>query len=369
MAVKRFRADALPVLIGSLPVDDHAAASRLVFEHTPSIPLWAQLPVYPQERMVPQFAPGMPGLAFRAGTPFVDTSAERFEGELLEFYEEHMAVAEGRLEMDLSRFAFTPETARGFFVFMDRVGELAVPPVAVKGQVTGPITFCTGIADEERRAIFYNDQVRDAAVKLLAMKAGWQTRRLGSLGTTVIVFVDEPALAGFGSSEHIGMSREAVSACFEEVVAAVHSEGGLAGVHVCANTDWSLVLDSSVDIVNFDAYAYFDRFILYEPALRSFLESGRYLAWGIVPTQNVEDIDRESADSLVARWEAAAARIIALGFDRATLLAQSLITPSCGTGSLSLDPRDPGPGADPGGFGAHSGEVTRGGDSGRKKDG
>ena len=34
-------------------------------------------------------------------------------------------------------------------------------------------------------------------------------------------------------------------------------EGGLVGVHVCANTDWSLVLDSSADIVSFDAYALF----------------------------------------------------------------------------------------------------------------
>jgi hypothetical protein len=52
------------------------------------------------------------------------------------------------------------------------------------------------------------------------------------------------------------------------VVDAIHTDGGLAGIHVCANTDWSLVLESGADIVNFDAYAYFDRFILYGDPIR-----------------------------------------------------------------------------------------------------
>ena len=37
---KDFKPNGLPVLIGSLPVDDHAAAVRLIFKHTPDIPLW-----------------------------------------------------------------------------------------------------------------------------------------------------------------------------------------------------------------------------------------------------------------------------------------------------------------------------------------
>jgi len=332
----RFKADARPVLIGSFPTDDHDSASQLVFEHTPGIPVWVQLPLLPRERMVPQFAPGMPGLAFRQDTPYVDTAAEGFDAQLLAFYEEYLSVGEGRLSIDQSRFVLSPEIAQGFFVFIDRVQALKVPPLAVKGQITGPITFCTGLADEQRRAIYYNEQLRDAAVKLLAMKAAWQTRRLRSVAETAIVFVDEPALAGYGTSEHIGMSREDVSAALEEVFSAVHDAGGLAGVHVCANTDWSLLLESSVDIVNFDAYGYLERLLLYSNVLRGFLASGRYLAWGIVPTQTVADIDRESVSSLADRWEAAAARVETLGIERSQLFAQSLITPSCGTGSLPL---------------------------------
>ena len=51
---------------------------------------------------------------------------------------------------------------------------------------------------------FALDQLRDAAVKLLAMKAGWQVRRLLGFGHPVLIFVDEPGLAesaGLASAE------------------------------------------------------------------------------------------------------------------------------------------------------------------------
>ncbi|MEA3434987.1 MAG: hypothetical protein U9R43_00880, partial [Thermodesulfobacteriota bacterium] len=138
-------------------------------------------------------------------------------------------------------------------------------------------------------------------------------------------------------SEFTSISHDDISNCFGEVIEAVHSEGGLAGVHVCANTDWSVVLESPVDIVSFDAYSFFDKFILYPDLIKKFIEAGKILAWGIVPTGNPEDIEKETTDSLVTQWEDKVREIEALGVDRAKILEQSLITPSCGTGSLSID--------------------------------
>jgi methionine synthase II (cobalamin-independent) len=323
-----FQANAMPLLIGSLPLKDHPEALKLVFDHTPEIPLWIQLPAFPQEQMIPQFMPGLPGLTRKNDKIFIDTAAENFDDQVLEFYEDYMAVIDGEKDLDHTRFVLTAETAKGFLESL---------PVAVKGQITGPITFSTGIHDQNKNAIFYNEQIRDAAVKLIALKAKWQVRQLSTLGCPVIIFFDEPALAGYGTSEFISISRDEISLCFEEVMEAVQSEGGLAGVHVCANTDWSLVLESSAEIVSFDAYSYFDRFILYPDPIKKFIESEKILAWGIVPTGDTEDIEKETTDSLLAQWEEKAQAIVALGIDRSKLMAQSLITPSCGTGSLSLD--------------------------------
>ncbi len=334
---QRLEADCRALLIGSLPIDDHAAASDLVFRYTPDIPVWVQLPVYVHEGMLNQFLPGLPGIRSAADRFFVDTSAPDFDSQVLAFYEEYMAVTEGRTNIDRTRFALGADAAPGFAVLMERLAERPQAPVAVKGQVTGPFTFCTGVHDEKRQAIFYTPVLRDAAVKLLALKAVWQVRRLSRWGRPVILFFDEPALAGFGTSEFISVSREDVGACLTEVIAAVQAAGGIAGVHICANTDWSLVLDSSADIVNFDAFAFFDRFILYPESIRRFIAAGKTLAWGIVPTGDQDNIVTATAASLAETWHTQVGRIEALGIDRRRIVAQSLITPSCGTGTLPLE--------------------------------
>ncbi len=48
-----------------------------------------------------------------------------------------------------------------------------------------------------------------------------------------------------------------------------------------------------------------------------------------------DDLEKETCDSLVALWEKQAGQVEALGIDRSLLVAQSLITPSCGAGALS----------------------------------
>jgi methionine synthase II (cobalamin-independent) len=334
--MKPFQPDSRAVLIGSLPMDDHEKAIELVLKYTPDIPLWVQLPRYKQEGMIAQFLPGFPGAREESGKVFIDSANAAFSDQLVEFYEAYMAVTEGRASLDDSPFKLTPDTARGFYEFQERVKLLSPVPVALKGQITGPFTFATSVTDQDDRAIFYDDQLKDVAVKLLAQKAKWQVQQMAAFDRPVIIFFDEPALAGFGSSAFTSISRDQIEACFEEVIEAVHSEGGLAGVHVCANTDWSLILDSTADILSFDAYAYFDRFILYADSIRKFMLRGGIIAWGIVPTSSAEHIERETVDSLSANWSRKVEALAAAGIDKQTIFSQSLITPSCGTGSLGL---------------------------------
>ena len=206
--LQMLRPDCLPLLIGSLPMNDHLAASRLIMNYTPSIPLWIQLPVFPEEGMVPQFLPGMPGVVKQGGKTFIDTAAESFDDDLLAFFEDYMATSEAPDQLPASRFALTETTGKGVAALLDTLGLMKSPPVAVKGQVTGPVTFCTGVKDQDGRAIFYNETLRDAAVKHLALNARWQIRALSGPGCPVIIFIDEPALAGFGSSELISISKE-----------------------------------------------------------------------------------------------------------------------------------------------------------------
>jgi hypothetical protein len=187
-----FQPGCFATLIGSLPLADHGQATDLILEHTPEIPLWAQLPVHKEERMMAQSSSGLPGLCKDNGNVTVSTESENFDEQLLRFYEEYVGVLDGQIDLDASRFVLEADTARGFFELGKRLSDPAVVPIAVKGQITGPFTLGTGIVDQNKQAIFYNAQLRDAAVKLLAMKARWQVRRLLRFKQPVLIFVDEP---------------------------------------------------------------------------------------------------------------------------------------------------------------------------------
>lgn len=332
-----FTANCRPILIGSLPLTHHDDAVRLILGHTPEIPLWPQLPKRPKEGMVRQFVSGFPGLIDEGNRCWIDTDDPDFPAEMAAFYEEYLAAAAEQARPTSSRFALGPDTAGGFFALRDALATGRHSPFTVKGQVTGPVTAGIGVKDRHGRSIFYDDNLRDMLVKLLAGKAAWQVAELKrfTAGRPPLVFIDEPGLVSFGSSGFAGVSREMVAEAVAEVIGAIHEAGGLAGLHICANGDWGPALDAAADILSFDAYFYFDNFILFKDQLVRFLARGGILAWGIVPTGDPLAVARESAASLFARWQAQLAVVASFGFSKQQLLAQTFIAPSCGTGSLT----------------------------------
>ena len=149
------------------------------------------------------------------------------------------------------------------------------------------------------------------------------------------MFMDEPSLCGFGSSAYLGVQEEDIKKDLNEIAGIIHAEQAWAGVHCCENTDWSLLLKSDIDVLNFDAYGFFDRLFLYKDELVNFMRSGGTLAWGIVPTHAEEMISAVSAESLMQRWKQEAQQLVAAGLSMEMIVRQSLVTPSCGAGSLS----------------------------------
>ncbi len=329
-----FIPDARPTLIGSLPLSDHREATRLIMQYMHDIPLWAQLPCYPEERLLSQFAEGLPGMRCREDSCFFDTSDPEFEAEMLSFFEQYIGVTDGGMPIESSIFAFSEKTGKGFRAFTEAVKQADPKPAALKGQVTGPFTMFTGLKDQDGKMAFYNEILRDAIVKCVAMKARYQAEELKKLSENIMIFLDEPALSGFGSSAMVGIPREDALSALTEAIEAVQGTGALAGIHVCANTDWSLVLDTPVDILSFDAFGYFDRIALFRERLADFMKSGKIMAWGLVPTLNDSDLAAADVDSLFAMWQKQTQE---LGCDYELIRSQALITPSCGTGLLSKE--------------------------------
>ena len=312
-----------------------------MFENTPEIPSWVQFPkrtLY--ENMMMQFTEGMPALVQDGDRIYLSTFISDFALQLTDFYERYLAATEDENPDALESFRLSPQYAAGFSEFMARLPEQVTlgTTLMLKGQVTGPFTLGTNLLDQNGRCSYYDDHLRDVIVKTIVMKALWQIARLSEFGLPLMIFLDEPSLLGFGKQTFLTISREDVIRDINEVAAAIHSQSGLAGVHCEENTDWSLLMETDLDILDFDAYDHMQAITLYPDELSAFLERGGCLGWGVVPTLDREAAAAETIPSLLDRFEESVQRLVNKGFDRDLLLRRALITPSCGAGGVLTEP-------------------------------
>lgn len=319
----RFKPSWMPMAVGSVPLPDAAVAWDLILKYMPQIPVWPQLPRRSYlENMYAQFSENFPGIV-------VDLEAERTyvdRAQNLDRDMERLYVA--YLQNDVEYGALGPQYAQGLHHLLTTTGLFSVPPVAIKGQVTGPISWGLTVVDQDRRPLLYDEIVADAIAKHLRLKATWQEQQLRNFAPHTIMFVDEPYMTSFGSG-FVSLSRDQVVTLLEEVFAGM---SGLKGVHCCGNTDWSVLLETSTDILNLDAYDYAESLALYPDAVAAFLERGGIIAWGIVPSGPA--VEGETVASLVERLHGAIDLLVRKGLPLDKLLAAGLVTPSCGTGSL-----------------------------------
>jgi hypothetical protein len=314
-------------VIGSWPHTDVEKISSLMLENFKEIPAWPQLPKLGFfENMYVQYSEGLPCIVIETDNEkiYFNTSGDIFS--------EIQTVYENFLSENYDHFAITENYAKGLYKFKDLLkqkGKLQL----IKGQILGPVSLGLSLTDENKKLIFYNEQVADAIVKTCISKAIWQAKFLQEIGEKIIIFIDEPYLVSFGSA-YINITREQVISMLNEIIDKLHELNVITGVHCCGNTDWSILMETNVDIINFDAYEYFDGFILYPEQIKKYLNNNKYIAWGIVPTSE-EKIFSETPENLFKKLKKQQDQLASLGIDKNKIIDSTIITPACGTGSIS----------------------------------
>ena len=309
----------LPTAIGSMPQVNPDEACSKVMKYLPDIPAWPQLPRRsPEENMVIQFSEGFPGIVLKGNKIHVEPSTN-FESELEQIYID--------CEQDNARkYGISTKYAAGLHAFLSK----ATGSKIIKGQVTGPVTWGLTVTRQDGLGILYDDTLAETAAKFLRLKASWQENILRAISPNTIIFVDEPYLVSLGSV-FTPIPEEKVPVLLEEVFRGIK---GTKGLHCCGNTNWSVLLDTKIDILSFDAYNYASSLSTHSDKVKSFLERGGSIAWGIVPNDE-EALAEESLPSLRDRLEEAMAPFTKDGIKFKQIIAQGLITPSCGLEGLS----------------------------------
>jgi len=305
----------LATMIGSLPYKDANKAVAVVMRYQIDMPAWPQLPKRAYvENMYTQYSEGFPGIVVTKDKTYVNRNQDLTK-PLERFYTDYLA-------NNYAKYAVTAEYAAGLYRFLS-LGSLSTR--TVKGQVTGPVSWGLTVTDETGKAIIYDETFADVVPKFLRLKATWMEQTLKKLNKNTVVFLDEPYMTVFGS---VGMqlSREQVINLLNETLAGI---SGIKGIHCCGNTDWSLLLQTKIDIINFDAYNYASTLAIYAAEVKKFLDRGGVIAWGIIPT-STEAILKESVPSLRDRLEEAMVPFTRQGIPIKKLVEQSLLTPACG---------------------------------------
>lgn len=309
--------------IGSMPHKDSKTACDLMIGAAPEFPAWPQLPNRAYlENMYVQYTEGFPGIRIDEVNRRVwfQVDSEPIDG-LETFYS-------SVISEDQNRFAISGRYAEGLDMFIKGAyGSELINRKFIKGQTTGPVSFGLTIADQNGRASIYNETLEEVIVKGLTLKARWQCLELGKLapGAEVVMFFDEPYLVSVGSAL-VSLAREQVISNMRQCIEG--SGADITGMHCCGNTDWSIVFDTGVDIVHFDAFEFMEGFIAYHGEIGRHLERGGAVAWGLVP--NTDAIFKMTVDGICDKLEDAFSALEAKGVDRESLAAQSLISTSCG---------------------------------------
>jgi methionine synthase II (cobalamin-independent) len=317
--------------VGTLPHQDPLQAVDDVLGRIKEMPYWPQLPHRtPMEDMNLQYSGALRPLL----VPDPDNRALKAYPDLGR--EQALAALYERLfSEDRESFGLTPETAAGFFTFLDRLGQPGKKSCPwVKGHVTGPFTLASSVLGADGKALLYDDEAAEAIARGLGAAAAAQSRQMAPLGSRQLIFIDEPSLSGFGSAftpisreraiELLGLTLEEARQRTEEPV--------FYGIHCCGNTDWAMLIEAGFEVINLDSAGYGQGLLLYPEAVHDLFKRGGAVAWGAVPT--LEFKGSETGPELWAVLHQTLKELEEKGLPRELIASQALVSPACGLGPI-----------------------------------
>lgn len=325
--------------IGSLPHNDLTKAMNVVKKDFPQIPFFPQLKnINKNEDMIIQFLEGLPSfLPSKLENFTIDSDSEEFFEDLETFFTDYEKITSENNAEILERYGISKDFSSSFEEFENIIK--TTKPQFAKGQIVGPFTLATTLQDNNGKAVIYDETLKDIIVKLLSLKALWQIKRIKKANpdTTPIIFMDEPSISQLGTSAYMTISEAEVIQMLKEISDIIKANGGISAIHCCGKCDWSIPMKAKIELLNPDAYTFAENFSIYYKMIENHLLSGGKIAWGLIPTLDVDALRGTTLKNLIEKFEQAVKYLTNKRIDEKLIIDNSLITSSCGAGSLSIE--------------------------------
>lgn len=323
--------------IGSLPHNTVESAMEVVKKDFSEIPFYPQLSnINRNEDMTIQFLEGLPSFLPSNESFEIDTESEKFFEDLENFFTDYEEIIADTDTEILEKYAISKEFSSTFPEF-EKIIKNTKPQYA-KAQIIGPFTLAAMLTDQNGINAIFDETLREIVVKLLTLKVLWQIKHIKQANPTTIpiIFMDEPTLSQLGTSAYLTISEKDVVDMLAEISEIIHQNGGISAIHCCGKCDWTILIKAKADIINFDAFAFSEHLGLFAQEIDKFLQDGGKLAWGLVPTLDVEALKNITLADLIKDFGQGIKYLTNKGIDEKLIIDNSLITSSCGAGSLSV---------------------------------
>lgn len=324
--------------IGSLPHNTVEAAMEVVKKDFSEIPFYPQLSnINRNEDMTIQFLEGLPSFLPSNESFEIDTESEKFFEDLESFFTDYEEIIADTDTAILEKYAISREFSSTFPEF-EKIIKNTKPQYA-KAQIIGPFTLAAMLTDQNGINAIFDETLREIVVKLLTLKVLWQIKHIKQANPTTIpiIFMDEPTLSQLRTSAYLTISEKDVVDMLAEISEIIHQNGGISAIHCCGKCDWTILIKAKADIINFDAFAFSEHLGLFAQEIDKFLQDGGKLAWGLVPTLDVEALKNITLADLIKDFGQGIKYLTNKGIDEKLIIDNSLITSSCGAGSLSVE--------------------------------
>lgn len=325
--------------IGSLPHNNLTKAMNVVKKDFPQIPFFPQLKnINKNEDMIIQFLEGLPSfLPSKLENFTIDSDSEEFFEDLETFFTDYEKITSENNAEILEHYGISKDFSSSFEEFENIIK--TTKPQFAKGQIVGPFTLATTLQDNNGKAVIYDETLKDIIVKLLSLKALWQIKRIKKANpdTTPIIFIDEPSISQLGTSAYMTISEAEVIQMLKEISDIIKANGGISAIHCCGKCDWSIPMKAKIELLNPDAYTFAENFSIYYKMIENHLLSGGKIAWGLIPTLDVDALSGTTLKNLIEKFEQAVKYLTNKRIDEKLIIDNSLITSSCGAGSLSIE--------------------------------
>lgn len=324
--------------IGSLPHNTVESAMEVVKKDFSEIPFYPQLSnINRNEDMTIQFLEGLPSFLPSNESFEIDTESEKFFEDLESFFTDYEEIIADTDTEILEKYAISKEFSSTFPEF-EKIIKNTKPQYA-KAQIIGPFTLAAMLTDQNGINAIFDETLREIVVKLLTLKVLWQIKHIKQANPTTIpiIFMDEPTLSQLGTSAYLTISEKDVVDMLAEISEIIHQNGGISAIHCCGKCDWTILIKAKADIINFDAFAFSEHLGLFAQEIDKFLRDGGKLAWGLVPTLDVEALKNITLADLIKYFGQGIKYLTNKGIDEKLIIDNSLITSSCGAGSLSVE--------------------------------